>query len=82
MAKRPAHDEDDDGPSAADLERFSDVTRRCPSCKSEVYDEAELCWKCGHAFSRADTATPPRWVLIVTIALLLGIVYFYVRGWF
>ncbi len=61
------------------MERFGDVTRKCPACKSEVYDEAELCWKCGHAFSRADSATPPRWVVIVTIALLAAFAYFWLR---
>ncbi|MFZ4576151.1 MAG: hypothetical protein ACOYN0_17335 [Phycisphaerales bacterium] len=84
MARRPRRDEDepDDGPSESDIERFSDVTRRCPSCNCEVYDEAELCWKCGHAFTRRDTGMPPKWVVIVTIALVVGIVYFYVRGMF
>jgi uncharacterized protein (DUF983 family) len=77
MAKRPIRNQDDEadeGPSAADLERFSDVTRRCPECGTEVYDEAELCWKCGRAFTRADAAGPPRWVIATVILVLVTIV--------
>lgn len=77
MAKRRIRqpdDEEDDGPSAADLERFSDVTRRCPECGTEVYDEAEVCWKCGRAFLRADGAGPPLWVIVVAALVLVGIV--------
>ena len=38
-SRRPSGDEElDEGPQAADLERFSNVTRVCPECKKEVFD--------------------------------------------
>ena len=80
MTRRRSVEENDDGPSDTDIEKFGDVTRECPSCKSQVYDEAELCWKCGHAFSRADSAKPPRWVIVVTILLLCAFAYFWLRN--
>ena len=39
-------DLDPEGPSADDLERFSGEHRACPSCGSEVYDEATICPVC------------------------------------
>ncbi len=44
----------DEGPSEADIERFSGETRSCPACGSEVYDESDLCHTCGHAFTSTD----------------------------
>jgi hypothetical protein len=73
----PRRDDDendaiDEGPSDDDLERFSSATRTCPACRTELYDDAELCWKCGHALS--SQAAVPRWVLVagaVTLAAVL-----------
>lgn len=36
-----------EGPSAQDIERFSDDTGRCPNCGAEVWDQAEFCPECG-----------------------------------
>lgn len=36
-----------EGPSAHDIERFSDETGRCPNCGAEVWDQAEFCPECG-----------------------------------
>jgi hypothetical protein len=42
-------EEDDDGPSDADLERFGHVTTKCPACGTEIMDDVAICYKCGHA---------------------------------
>lgn len=75
MPRRPPIDED---PSPEDLERFGGVTRQCPQCNTELYDEAELCWKCGHALSN-QTAVPPKWVWITALILLAAFLFFLFR---
>ena len=72
MARRRTPREHDDGPSEADLERFGGVTRACPECATEVYDDAEVCWKCGRVFVGGDQK-PSRaaWWVIGVIALLV-----------
>jgi hypothetical protein len=72
--RRPEPAERDDDPSEADVERFGGVTRRCPECGKEVYDDAAVCYHCGHAF--AGTGAPgskgmPVWA-IVTVVLIIG----------
>ncbi len=69
MARRRIPGRGDDGPTDADLERFGGVTRTCPKCRTEVYDDAELCWNCGHAFSGAPRA--PKAIWIVTAIVLV-----------
>lgn len=74
----PYDDEDDDGPSAADIERFGDVTRRCPECGKDVFDESAICYHCGHAFERGQVAGSGRsrlWV-VATVVVLVGIFVF------
>lgn len=68
--RNPATMHHDEGPSEADLEQFGDATRKCPECGREVYDEAELCPHCGHAFS-GEPKGPPVWV-VVTAGLVIG----------
>lgn len=63
--------ERDDGPSADDLERFGDVTRICPDCKKDVFDDAAVCYHCGYAFERKDERKGPGMFTIVVVALLL-----------
>jgi len=70
----PRPDELDEDPSPEDMERFSSATRTCPSCKSEVYDDAEICHECGHAFSGEAKGHPlmiPVMIAII-VALLAG----------
>jgi hypothetical protein len=62
---------DSEGPSDEDLEAFDGVTRVCPECKAEVYDEATLCHNCGHAFESKDSSGLPTWA-IVTIVGIVG----------
>ena len=68
----------DGGPSADDLEKFGGVTRTCPSCGKEVYDDAMTCYHCG-----ADMETPrhlqlPKVWMIVAVLLLIGVLVFIV----
>jgi len=68
MAQRD-HELDED-PSPEDVEVFGDVTVKCPKCGSVLYDDAELCWKCGHALSSADKGLPT-WALWVAGGMLM-----------
>ncbi len=63
---------DPEGPSRADLERFGDEFRACPECGADVYDQAEICPRCGYAFEHRSTA--PVWVLVVAIFVLITFV--------
>lgn len=73
------HDDDDDreGPSAEDLERFGGETRPCPSCRREIYDESPFCPRCGHALGASDepAARPPVWMLVAAAAALGAILF-------
>lgn len=65
--------EADEDPSENDIEQFSGVTRVCSECKSEVYDDAEICHNCGHAFTQAeDGRYLPTWAIATTFGLLGG----------
>lgn len=77
----PDDDEEDarDAPSEADVYRFSAQTRRCPRCRREVYDEIDLCPKCGFAFDAEGPARPPWWVIAGTIGALAGMLLFFFR---
>lgn len=61
----------DDGPSDADIERFSDVTQKCPSCGTVLYDDVEICWNCGHALGSEQRPKIPNWLWITAAGLLL-----------
>jgi len=65
---------DDEGPSEADIERFGDVTQTCPACSAELYDDAEMCWKCGHAFASGASRPMPKWVFVSVGAVLAAFV--------
>jgi hypothetical protein len=82
MAKRGHDDEIDEGPSEDDLERFGGATRKCPECGTELYDDSEICWKCGHALS-GRPAGPKRWMVVVAVlvvaSMLGGYLWWLVR---
>lgn len=67
-------DEDgpDENPSPEDIERFGDVTRTCPECRKDVFDDAAVCYHCGHAFERtaAGSGRSKGWVVAVVIVLV------------
>jgi predicted nucleic acid-binding Zn ribbon protein len=88
VARVPRHapDEDafDENPSEADIERFSNVTRTCPACSKEVFDDAAICYHCGHAFERtaAGSSKTPVWVFVVIALLIAALVVPTVLGIF
>lgn len=61
----PLHD--DEGPSEDDIRRFSGVTQSCPACRAELYDDAEICWSCGHALGAPSGR--PGWRTGVVVAV-------------
>lgn len=74
----PDPDEFDEGPSEEDIRAFSGVTRDCPACKSQLYDDAEVCWKCGHALSGAATGKPA-WIVILAVLVVATLLFVILR---
>lgn len=76
----PEEDELDEGPSAADIERFGDVTVSCPECGTEMFDDVAICWKCGHAVgvNAKKEGGPPIWAIIATLLVLAAFVFIFV----
>lgn len=70
--------EDHEGPSEADVERFGGVTRTCPACGAEVYDDTAVCYGCGHAFGASREARVPAWMLVVVGVMIAGFVLVFV----
>ena len=77
MAKRPYDDELDEGPSEEDMERFGGATRTCPECRTELYDDADVCWKCGHALMSRTREHKP-WAIVVAGLIVVGLLAGYV----
>ncbi|MBL8764646.1 MAG: zinc ribbon domain-containing protein [Phycisphaerae bacterium] len=71
MTRREDPDDADEGPSREDLERFGGVTRACPACGKEIYDDAQVCWSCGHALMR-EPRRLPTWGVVVIVLIVLG----------
>ncbi len=73
------YDHDREGVSAADVARFGGDDITCPNCGAELYHDAALCSKCGHAISDAKRddrsgAKPLLFVgLTIAIALAIGL---------
>lgn len=79
------YDDDDDGPSVEDIERFGGETRTCPECGKEVYDDTAVCYHCGHAFEGTAEGSPTKakpWVVVVVVLMVAGFVIAVVSGWF
>jgi hypothetical protein len=72
--QRQRNPERDDGPSDADIERFSDVTQKCPKCGTELYDDVEICWSCGHALTRSENPANGVWIAAVVGLIVLAFV--------
>ncbi|MGE3109184.1 MAG: hypothetical protein AB7G11_15565 [Phycisphaerales bacterium] len=68
--------QDHEGPSDDDIARFGDVTQKCPECRAELYDDAEVCWKCGCAISGGATRTRPipTWMLVSAAVGCVGFI--------
>ncbi len=73
----------DEGPSDEDIQRFGDVTRTCPECHKEVFDDAAICYHCGHAFERttAGSTKASRWVVGTIVVIIIAFVLIYARGY-
>lgn len=71
--RMPREDDIDEGPSDEDLERFSDATVRCPECGTTLYDDVELCYKCGHALRAGRSAMPSVKVAVIAIVLVIAV---------
>ena len=68
---------DPDGPSEADIERFGGEFKTCPDCGDEVYDQAEFCTACNHAFNvEAELKGIPGWAMVLGAAALIAILLF------
>lgn len=70
--------EDHELPSEEDLARFSDVTRTCPHCKEDVFDDAELCYHCGEALVQAERPLPI-WVVAAGLLVVAGMLMMILR---
>ncbi|GIK19743.1 MAG: hypothetical protein DYG93_09015 [Leptolyngbya sp. PLA2] len=64
---------DPEGPSAADLDRFGSEFVVCPECGFDVYDQAEVCPRCGRALTTLGGKGTPAWVIVVVALVLTGL---------
>lgn len=49
----------DEGPSSEDLESFDRDTGYCSECGAEIWDQSDICPKCGFALTRGTLSRPP-----------------------
>ena len=59
---------DPEGPSAMDLDRFGSELDICPNCKSTIYDQAELCPRCGWYLGEVEKQVSI-WVILGLVSL-------------
>lgn len=64
---------DPDGPSEADLERFSDVTVKCQGCGTELLDDVDECWKCGRKVGAKGSheSGRPTWAVLTVLGIVV-----------
>jgi uncharacterized protein (DUF983 family) len=74
-------DELDEDPSAEDMERFGDVTQKCPKCGTELYDDVEICWNCGHALMSRPERTPATLTVVLIVVMVLVLMLVFARIW-
>ena len=67
----------DGGPSADDLEKFGGVTRTCPSCGKDVFDDATTCYHCGADMDVPRHARLPKTWMVVTVLVLIAVTIFW-----
>ncbi len=64
----------DEDPSSEDLERFGGETAFCPACGAQMWDQAEICPRCGAWTAGPGHRTPleagRRRRVIVVVSLL------------
>jgi hypothetical protein len=76
----PRHEPDDD-PSEEDIARLDSPVRKCPDCRRDVFDDAEICHHCGSAFSRAPSGPSKLQIAIVGL-IILAFLFFAIAGVF
>jgi uncharacterized protein (DUF983 family) len=79
--RRTQHDQFDEDPSEADVERFSDVTQKCPHCGTQLFDDVELCWQCGMAVSDKPERSPMSLIVVLVIVMLVIITFVFFKVW-
>lgn len=65
-----------DGDWPADDDEAS-LTIPCPTCREEIYEEAEQCPYCGNYVVRTSTAwegRPPWWILLGALGIVATII--------
>lgn len=65
--RRPLDEEPDD----ADVIRFNDDSTRCRRCKTLLYDDLDICPRCGEEVATGKSCTMPWWV-IVALGLVIA----------
>lgn len=61
---------DPEGPSAEDVARFDRDGTACPSCGSEVYDDAGVCPICGEIIAGGSAGPGPVVIAVVGAVLV------------
>ncbi|MBX9738108.1 MAG: hypothetical protein K2X32_14395 [Phycisphaerales bacterium] len=77
--QRRGPDDDADMPNPADVQRLNDnVTKRCSSCKKEIYDDAEVCYHCGDAVVSGSARGPRPWVVVVIVVVIAAFLFSFI----
>lgn len=56
--------ERDEAPDDADVLRFNDDSTRCRKCKTLLYDDLDMCPRCGEEVATGKSRTMPWWVIL------------------
>ncbi len=81
--RRREMEDDADMPNPADVRRLNDnVTRRCPNCKKEIFDDAEVCYHCGDAVVTGSSRGQSPWVVVVIALIIVAFLFSYVWRFF
>jgi len=76
----------DEGPTQADIDKFGGVTRPCPECGKDVYDDASMCYHCGRSLEdgfgvRPSRAKNPLFVMIILALVVVMLLFSGVFRW-
>jgi RNA polymerase subunit RPABC4/transcription elongation factor Spt4 len=67
---------DPEGPSAADLDRYGDEMVACIHCGAKIYDQAELCPRCGAIQEEVEKGVS--WWVYGVVVVLVGLLLMFV----
>jgi hypothetical protein len=68
---------DPEGPSAQDLDSFGSELDECPNCGASIYDQSEICPKCGWYLGEAPKSLS-LWVVLGVCVLIVILLWFMV----